>query len=79
MPTEYTPYNLLPLSGIQHFLFCRKQWALIHVEMQWKENALTAEARIMHKRVDAPFFTRGTGSSRRSPPGERGSKPGRLR
>lgn len=57
MPLEYTPDDLLPLSGIQHFLFCRRQWALIHVEQQWKENALTAEGRIMHKRVDDPFFT----------------------
>ncbi|RJP46229.1 MAG: CRISPR-associated protein Cas4 [Anaerolineaceae bacterium] len=55
--TEYTQDDLLPLSGIQHFLFCRRQWALIHVEQQWKENALTAEGRIMHKRADDPFFT----------------------
>lgn len=54
---EYTQDDLLPLSGIQHFLFCRRQWALIHVEQQWKENALTAEGRILHKRVDDPFFT----------------------
>ena len=57
MTSEYAPEDLLPLSGIQHFLFCRRQWALIHVEQQWKENALTAEGRIMHKRVDDPFFT----------------------
>ena len=57
MKPEYTPDELLPLSGIQHFLFCRRQWALIHVEQQWKENALTAEGRIMHKHVDDPFFT----------------------
>jgi CRISPR-associated exonuclease Cas4 len=55
--TEYTQDDLLLLSGIQHFLFCRRQWALIHVEQQWKENALTTEGRIMHKRVDDPFFT----------------------
>lgn len=54
--TEYTQDDLLPLSGIQHFLFCRRQWALIHIEQQWKENALTAEGRIMHKRADDPFF-----------------------
>jgi CRISPR-associated exonuclease Cas4 len=54
---EYTADELLPLSGIQHFLFCRRQWALIHVEQQWKENALTAEGRIMHQRTDDPFFT----------------------
>ena len=54
---EYTQDDLLPLSGIQHFLFCRRQWALIHIEQQWKENALTAEGRIMHQRADDPFFT----------------------
>lgn len=54
---EYTPDELLPLSGIQHFIFCRRQWALIHVERQWQENALTAEGRIMHRRADDPFFT----------------------
>jgi CRISPR-associated exonuclease Cas4 len=57
MTTEYTADELLPLSGLQHFLFCRRQWALIHVERQWQENVLTAEGRIMHKRVDDPFFT----------------------
>jgi len=57
MKPEYTPDELLPLSGIQHFLFCRRQWALIHVERQWQENVLTADGRIMHKRVDDPFFT----------------------
>jgi CRISPR-associated exonuclease Cas4 len=54
---EYASDELLPLSGIQHFLFCRRQWALIHVERQWQENALTAEGRIMHQRADDPFFT----------------------
>ena len=54
---EYTTDDLLPLSSIQHFLFCRRQWALIHIERQWQENALTAEGRIMHKRADDPFFT----------------------
>ncbi len=57
MKPEYTADELLPLSGIQHFLFCRRQWALIHVERQWQENALTAEGRILHQRADDPFFT----------------------
>ncbi len=55
--SEYTPDELLPLSGIQHFVFCRRQWALIHVERQWQENVLTAEGRLLHKRTDDPFFT----------------------
>jgi len=57
MKSEYAPDELLPLSGIQHFLFCRRQWALIHVEKQWQENALTAEGRLLHQRADDPFFT----------------------
>ncbi len=54
---EYAPDELLPLSGLQHFIFCRRQWALIHVERQWQENALTAEGRLLHQRADNPFFT----------------------
>jgi CRISPR-associated exonuclease Cas4 len=57
MIPDYRPDELLPLSGIQHFVFCRRQWALIHIECQWQENALTSEGRILHKRVDDPFFT----------------------
>ncbi len=57
MPREYAADDLLPLSGIQHFLFCRRQWALIQIEQQWKENIFTAEGRILHQRVDDPFFT----------------------
>lgn len=54
---EYTDEELLPLSGIQHFCFCRRQWALIHVERQWKENVLTVEGKGMHDRVDDPYFS----------------------
>lgn len=57
MKPEFSPDDLLPLSGIQHFLFCRRQWALIHVERQWQENILTVEGHLLHKRVDDPFFT----------------------
>lgn len=57
MRAEYTPDELLPLSGIQHFLFCRRQWALIHVERQWRENTLTVEGKLLHSRTDDPFFT----------------------
>ena len=39
------------ISEIQHFAFCRRQWALIHIEQQWKENLLTTEGMLMHKRV----------------------------
>lgn len=53
----YTDESLLPLSGIQHFAFCERQWALIHVEKQWAENVRTVEGRQLHERVDDPYFT----------------------
>lgn len=40
------------LSGIQHFAFCQRQWALIHIEQQWSENVLTTQGQYVHKRVD---------------------------
>lgn len=57
MNSEYAVDDLLPLAGLQHFLFCRRQWALIYIERQWQENALTAEGQIMHQRTNDPFFT----------------------
>lgn len=40
---------MLLISGIQHFVFCKRQWALIHLEQQWAENVYTAEGDIFHK------------------------------
>ena len=45
--------ELIPLSALQHYLFCPRQCALIHVEQAWAENAATAEGRVMHERVHA--------------------------
>jgi CRISPR-associated exonuclease Cas4 len=44
---------LIPLSALQHQLFCPRQCALIHVEGLWAEDAATAEGRLLHERVDA--------------------------
>lgn len=44
----------LQLSGLQHFTFCRRQWALIHIEGQWAENLRTVEGHLMHERVHDP-------------------------
>lgn len=43
---------LVPLSALQHYLFCPRQCALIHVERIWAEDGATAEGRILHERVD---------------------------
>ena len=48
----YSDEDLLPLSALQHYLFCQRQCALIHVERQWFENRFTAEGKVMHERVD---------------------------
>jgi CRISPR-associated exonuclease Cas4 len=57
MTKDFSPEESLPLSGIQHFFFCRRQWALIQIEHQWEENVLTVEGKLLHQRVDDPFFT----------------------
>ena len=45
----------LPISGIQHFAFCPRQWALIHLEQQWQDNERTASGHIFHSRAhDGP-------------------------
>ncbi|MEQ6388196.1 CRISPR-associated protein Cas4 [Bacillaceae bacterium S4-13-58] len=46
----------LMLSGIQHFQFCKRQWALIHIEQQWEENVRTIEGQHLHKKADKPFI-----------------------
>ncbi|VAW34145.1 CRISPR-associated RecB family exonuclease Cas4 [hydrothermal vent metagenome] len=48
----YDEDDLLPLSALQHILFCERQCALIHIEQLWVENMFTAQGRIMHERVD---------------------------
>lgn len=47
----YSDDDLIQLSSLQHFMFCQRQCALIHVEQVWAENLLTAEGRIMHDKV----------------------------
>ncbi|MBN1424478.1 CRISPR-associated protein Cas4 [Candidatus Fermentibacteria bacterium] len=53
---RYDEEDLLPLSGVQHLVFCERQAALIHAEGMWADNALTVEGSHRHKRVhdDAP-------------------------
>lgn len=47
----YGEDDFLALSGIQHFSFCRRQWALIHIERLWNDNVLTVEGSLMHERA----------------------------
>ena len=45
----YMDADLIPLSALQHYLFCPRQCALIHVEQAWAENRFTAEGRVLHE------------------------------
>lgn len=48
---SYPDDDLIMISALQHFVFCPRQCALIHIEQVWAESGLTAEGRIMHERV----------------------------
>ncbi|MDR3292490.1 MAG: CRISPR-associated protein Cas4 [Clostridiales bacterium] len=48
---KYEEEDYLAISGFQHFMFCRRQWALIHIENQWEDNWRTTDGEIMHKRA----------------------------
>jgi CRISPR-associated exonuclease Cas4 len=48
----FSETDLLPISALQHIVFCERQCALIHIEHQWEENRLTAEGKILHDKTD---------------------------
>lgn len=47
----YNEEEYLQLSGLQHFAFCRRQWALIHIEQQWAEDFRTMDGHIFHEKA----------------------------
>lgn len=57
----YQEEDFLQLSGLQHFKFCRRQWALIHIENQWAENYRTTDGSILHERAHNKDFTESRG------------------
>jgi CRISPR-associated exonuclease Cas4 len=52
----FTDDELLMISGIQHFIYSPRQWAIIHVEQQWSENFQTFAGRELHNRADDPYI-----------------------
>ncbi len=50
-PSMFSEDQLLPISALQHFLFCPRQCALIHLEREWEENLFTAQGRVIHRNV----------------------------
>lgn len=59
----YKDDEMLMLSGIQHFMFCPRQWALIHIDQQWEENRLTTEGQLLHNNVDNPSYRQKNGET----------------
>ncbi|MDE6337410.1 MAG: CRISPR-associated protein Cas4 [Muribaculaceae bacterium] len=59
---HYSEEEMLQLSGIQHYVFCPRQWALIHIEQIWADNTLTAEGSLFHQNVDNPYLRETNGS-----------------
>lgn len=59
----YKEEDFLQLSGIQHFVYCRRQWALIHIELQWTENVRTIEGKLLHERAHDPGYNEKRGDT----------------
>ena len=58
----YLEEDYIMISGIQHFAYCKRQWALIHVEHQWEQNLYTVKGDIVHEKVDDPFLMESRGN-----------------
>lgn len=57
----YSEDQMLMLSGIQHYVFCARQWALIHIDQVWQDNVLTMEGSLQHNVVDDPEYRQNNG------------------
>ena len=57
----YNEEDYLQISGLQHFIFCRRQWALIHIEKQWAENYRTTDGELMHENAHDKAFAESRG------------------
>lgn len=60
---EYKEEDFLQLSGLQHFKFCRRRWALIHIEHQWAENYRTIDGAILHQNAHDTQFRESRGDT----------------
>lgn len=58
---SYSESEFLQLSGLQHFKFCRRQWALIHIEQQWADNFRTVDGSLMHQNAHDSDFRESRG------------------
>ena len=52
--TESTDEEPIPISALQHWVYCPRQCALIHLERIWAENRFTAEGQVLHLSTNKP-------------------------
>ena len=52
----YSEDEYLMISGLQHYSFCPRQWALIHLEQQWADNLRTIDGEILHEKAHDDNF-----------------------
>jgi CRISPR-associated exonuclease Cas4 len=52
MPAEAETESPIPISAVQHAVYCLRQAALIHIERLWAENCFTAEGDVLHSIAD---------------------------
>jgi len=64
MMEMFTEEELLPLSLIQHLLFCERRAALIQIECLWEDNLFTAEGSVLHHKVDEDITVESRGDVR---------------
>ena len=53
---NYETDDLVMLSALNHYMYCPRRCALIHIEQLWSENLFTAEGRILHDKADSNKF-----------------------
>ena len=51
----------LNINGIQHYVFCKRQWGLIEIDQSWKDNILTYTGRKLHEKADNPYISESRG------------------
>ena len=59
---EYSDEDFLQISGLQHFKFCKRRWALIHLEQQWADNFRTVDGSLMHSNAHDKNFEESRGN-----------------
>ncbi len=57
----YSENDFLLLSGLQHFSFCRRQWAMIHIDGVWSENERTTEGHLLHENAHDTYRSESRG------------------